>query len=117
MDNAGGPVVGRARVGRKKRRNRPPRAQYLLNVSFKGRRLGPYRLTKRVGEGSTGVVYRATSAARPGDLAVKTIRPGAHQGEHFADALVREAGIGARLEHPGSSGCTRPAGPEASASW
>src|SRR5258706_2892820 len=59
-----------------------------------------YRLVRRVGRGGMGSVYLAedTSLGRPVALKVLDFDD---QGGHLAERLVREAGVLARLEHPG----------------
>jgi tetratricopeptide (TPR) repeat protein len=63
-------------------------------------RLGSYRLTLRLGEGGTGVVYKATRIGGIGDFAIKRIRPGLVAEPRFVDSLLTEARICAHLDHP-----------------
>jgi serine/threonine protein kinase len=59
----------------------------------------PYQLLQEIGRGGMGVVYEARDLSLQREVAVKVVAtelPG-----HFADRLLAEACIVARLEHPG----------------
>jgi tetratricopeptide (TPR) repeat protein/tRNA A-37 threonylcarbamoyl transferase component Bud32 len=64
-------------------------------------RLGSYRLTLYLGEGSTGIVYRARSTRAAGEYALKRIRPDLVQEPRVVTSLLTEARICAHLDHPG----------------
>jgi len=65
-----------------------------------GRTIAGYRLLERVGEGGTADVYRA---AHPegGPCAFKVLRPGLRSDPTAVKRFLREAGYGARVQHPG----------------
>src|SRR5579863_6494240 len=62
-------------------------------------KLGPYRLTAKIGEGGMGVVYRARDEELNRDVAVKVLAAGMldHLGQ---DHLLREAQTASALNHP-----------------
>lgn len=64
-----------------------------------GRSVASYRLIERVGEGGTAAVYRAEHPER-GDCAVKILHPRARKDPTAVKRFLREAGYGARVEHP-----------------
>lgn len=59
-----------------------------------------YALVGRLGRGGMGTVWRARDAELDRDVAIKVLGPGATD-PAFAERLVREARVLARLEHPG----------------
>src|SRR6266700_5691312 len=65
-----------------------------------GRSIAGYRLLERVGEGGTAEVYRAQHAER-GACAFKVLRPGLRSDPTAVKRFLREAGYGARVQHPG----------------
>jgi serine/threonine-protein kinase len=65
------------------------------------RRVGPYRLERKLGEGGSGDVYRARNASAGGALAIKLSRPGASARQQRR--FEREAGLGAELRHPNAA--------------
>ena len=70
-------------------------------LSMNGRRIGPYRLSRELGEGGMGVVYLAERADQAFEqkVAVKVLRRGLESAEMQA-RFRRERQILARLEHP-----------------
>ncbi|MBZ5498404.1 MAG: serine/threonine protein kinase [Acidobacteriia bacterium] len=65
-----------------------------------GRRLGPYAVTKKLGQGGMGVVYLAEDTRLGRPVAIKALTP-----QHTCDAehrerLRREARVAATLSHP-----------------
>ena len=63
-------------------------------------RLRGYTLLEEIGEGSFGVVYRATQSPLSRDVAIKVIRPELANQPDFVRRFEREAQLVARLEHP-----------------
>src|SRR5256712_7933576 len=65
-----------------------------------GRTIAGYRLLERVGEGGTAEVYRAQHPER-GACAFKVLRQGLRSDPTAVKRFLREAGYGARVQHPG----------------
>ena len=65
-----------------------------------GRTIAGYHLLERVGAGGTADVYRAQHAAH-GRCAFKVLRPVLRGDPTAVKRFLREAGYGARVEHPG----------------
>src|SRR6185436_5541362 len=65
-----------------------------------GRTIAGYRLLERVGEGGTAEVYRAEHPVR-GPCAFKVLRPRLESDPNAVTRFLREAGYGARVQHPG----------------
>ncbi len=63
------------------------------------RRLGQYHLERKLGEGSMGVVYRATHGMLKRPTAVKLLRPEL-TGEEVLQRFRREVQLTAKLTHP-----------------
>ncbi len=72
-----------------------------LQLSASGTTLGgpEYRVGKTLGEGGMGVVRVARQTALERDVAIKSVKQGARTGK-AALALLREAWVMGRLEHP-----------------
>jgi serine/threonine protein kinase len=64
-----------------------------------GEKLGPYRLTAKIGEGGMGVVYRARDEELNRDVAVKVLAAPMLD-QLGRDHLLREAQIASALSHP-----------------
>jgi serine/threonine protein kinase len=64
-----------------------------------GEKLGPYRLTAKIGEGGMGVVYRARDEELNRDVAVKVLAAGMLD-RLGKDHLLREAQTASALNHP-----------------
>jgi serine/threonine protein kinase/WD40 repeat protein/DNA-binding winged helix-turn-helix (wHTH) protein len=69
-------------------------------LQLRGRRLRGYELVERIGEGSTGTVYRAIQPIVRRDVAVKIIHRRLANDPEFVRRFEQEAHIVARLEHP-----------------
>lgn len=65
-----------------------------------GRTIAGYHLLERVGEGGTAEVYRAEHPTR-GPCAFKVLRPRLKSDPNAVTRFLREAGYGARVQHPG----------------
>src|SRR5437762_12527422 len=72
----------------------------MLSENLAGRTIAGYRLLERVGEGGTADVYRAAHPER-GPCAFKVLRPGLRGDPTAVKRFLREAGYGARVQHPG----------------
>jgi eukaryotic-like serine/threonine-protein kinase len=68
--------------------------------SLAGRTIAGYRLLERVGEGGTAEVYRAEHPQR-GPCAFKVLRQRLRGDPTAVKRFLREAGYGARVNHPG----------------
>jgi serine/threonine protein kinase len=64
-----------------------------------GEKLGPHRLTAKIGEGGMGVVYRARDEELNRDVAVKVLAAGMLE-QLGKDHLLREAQTASALNHP-----------------
>ena len=65
-----------------------------------GRRLGPYDITGRLGEGGMGEVYRAHDARLGRDIALKVLRPEVARDAVRLERFTREGRAVAALNHP-----------------
>ncbi len=65
------------------------------------RRLGPFELLERIGQGGMGVVYKAHQLSLQRVVAVKTTRADVSLGEDELQRFRNEAELVARLDHPG----------------
>jgi serine/threonine-protein kinase len=72
----------------------------LASGSAAQRRLGDYELLELIGEGGTGVVYRARQLSLDRDVAVKVLAAGPWASSEFVDRFQREAQNAARMQHP-----------------
>src|SRR5689334_15398336 len=70
------------------------------NENLAGRTIAGYRLLDRVGEGGTAEVYRAEHPER-GLCAFKVLRSRLASDPTAVKRLLREAGYGSRVQHPG----------------
>jgi serine/threonine protein kinase len=64
-------------------------------------RLGAYRLIDKLGEGGTGVVYRAVHVALAKPVAVKVLHADVARDPRLATTLLREGRLASRAHHPG----------------
>jgi len=65
-----------------------------------GRRLGPYEVTTKLGEGGMGEVYRATDTQLQRDVAIKVLPPAFTEDPERLARFEREAKLLAQLNHP-----------------
>jgi serine/threonine-protein kinase len=65
------------------------------------KKLGPYVIERKLGEGGMGVVYKGRHGALGRPAAVKVLAPG-RSGEHDLRRFEREAEVTSRLSHPNS---------------
>jgi eukaryotic-like serine/threonine-protein kinase len=72
----------------------------MASENLTGRTIAGYHLLERVGEGGTAEVYRARHPQR-GACAFKLLRSRLESDPTAVARFVREAGYGARVEHPG----------------
>lgn len=68
--------------------------------SLEGRRIGPYRVIRRIGQGGMGAVYLAEREDVSKQVALKLVR-GALGAPELAQRFLLERRVLARLEHPG----------------
>jgi serine/threonine protein kinase len=64
-----------------------------------GNEVGPYRIVRRIGQGSMGVVYQARDAARARDVALKVMNAPGIGDEGARARFAREARAVAKLRH------------------
>ena len=72
----------------------------MASENLAGRTIAGYRLLERVGEGGTAEVYRAQHPER-GACAFKVLRQRLRGDPTAIKRFLREAGYGARVQHPG----------------
>lgn len=72
----------------------------MASENLAGRTIAGYRLLERVGEGGTAEVYRAQHPER-GACAFKVLRQRLRGDPVAVKRFLREAGYGARVQHPG----------------
>ena len=72
----------------------------LASASASPRKLGDYELVELIGEGGTGVVYRARQLSLDRDVAVKVLAAGPWASSEFVEKFQREAQNAARMQHP-----------------
>ena len=65
-----------------------------------GRRLGPYEITAKLGEGGMGEVYRATDTKLKREVAIKVLPPAFTEDKERLARFEREAQLLAQLHHP-----------------
>jgi protein kinase-like protein len=65
-----------------------------------GRRLGPYEITAKLGEGGMGEVYRATDTKLKRDVAIKVLPAAFTEDKDRLARFEREAQLLAQLHHP-----------------
>jgi serine/threonine protein kinase len=65
-----------------------------------GRRLGPYRIEARLGQGGMGVVYRASNDDDGRTVALKVLRDELVADDAYRRRLAREARAAAAVDHP-----------------
>jgi WD40 repeat protein/serine/threonine protein kinase/class 3 adenylate cyclase len=70
------------------------------SLDLRGRALRSYRLLEPIGEGSSGVVWRALDPGVGREVAVKQIQPRFAHGPDFVRRFDQEAQSVARIEHP-----------------
>lgn len=63
-------------------------------------RIGPYEVSRLIGQGATGFVFEAFQASPPRWVAIKVLRPLRQFDEATLRAFRREIKTLARLEHP-----------------
>src|SRR5438067_5591546 len=64
------------------------------------RRLGEFRILRRLGEGGMGAVYLAYHEANDRQVALKVLADGLASNQTYVDRFYREAKSGALLNHP-----------------
>ena len=74
----------------------PPRAPAQTLV---GARIGPYLVTKRLGVGGVGEVFKAVDVTLKRDVAIKVLRDELAADPHFLERFRREAQLHAKLSH------------------
>ena len=70
-----------------------------MSENLSGRTIASYKLLERIGEGGTSMVYRADHPDH-GPSAVKILKERMRNDETAVKRFLREAGYGARVEHP-----------------
>ena len=64
------------------------------------KRIGPYELLSRLGEGGMGAVYKARDGRSGGLVALKVLSRKLAQDEEFVKRFEREGRLGLKLDHP-----------------
>jgi len=64
------------------------------------KKIGPYKVVRKLGEGGMGVVWLAYDPALQRDVAVKVLPPEYAKNEHYLKRFLREARAAAKLNHP-----------------
>jgi hypothetical protein len=72
-----------------------------------GKKLGPYQITEKLGEGGMGVVYKAHDTRLGRTVAINVLPPGAARDPERRRRFEQEARAVAALNHPHI--CTLPA--------
>ncbi len=70
-----------------------------VEPTLEGRRVGPYRIVRQIGQGGMGTVYLAEREDVQKQVALKLVRAGLSSPDHVQRFLV-ERRVLARLEHP-----------------
>jgi serine/threonine protein kinase len=78
-----------------------PTVQGAVAPTTSSDRLGAYRLIDKLGEGGTGVVYRAVHVALGKPVAVKVLHADVARDPRLATTLLREGRLASRAHHPG----------------
>lgn len=65
-----------------------------------GKKVGPYLIQEKLGEGGMGVVYKAVHAQIEQIVAIKAIYPQYAKDQSFRERFRREARVQAKLHHP-----------------
>lgn len=68
--------------------------------SFVGSRVGAYLITKRLGAGGVGEVFKATDVMLKRDVAIKVLRDELARDPLFLERFSQEAQLHAKLSHP-----------------
>ncbi len=66
-----------------------------------GSRIGPYRIVRRLGRGSFGLVFLAEDVRLARQVALKLLARAGLESDRERALFEREAGIASRLDHPG----------------
>lgn len=65
-----------------------------------GKKIGPYLIQEKLGEGGMGIVYKATHEQIGQVVAIKTLHPQYAKDKDFRERFKREALVQAKLHHP-----------------
>jgi serine/threonine protein kinase len=65
-----------------------------------GETVGPYKITRYIGQGGTATIFRAHQTNVDREVALKVIHPALKEDQTFVARLKREAHIIAKLNHP-----------------
>ncbi|HEY9064934.1 MAG TPA: protein kinase [Burkholderiaceae bacterium] len=68
--------------------------------SLIGSRVGAYLITKRLGEGGVGAVFKAVDVMLKREVAIKVLRDELASDPHFLERFNQEARLHAQLSHP-----------------
>ena len=78
----------------------PPDAQSRAPDSFVGSQVGAYLITKRLGAGGVGEVFKAVDVMLKREVAIKVLRPDLARDPLFLERFRQEAQLHAQLSHP-----------------
>src|SRR5512146_557124 len=68
--------------------------------TFINKTLDHYRISKLLGEGGMGAVYKGADVTLQRDVAIKVLHPHIARTPDFRERFLQEARIAARLHHP-----------------
>jgi serine/threonine-protein kinase len=71
-----------------------------IPASFVGSRVGPYLITKRLGAGGVGEVFKAKDVMLKREVAIKVLRNELASDPLFLERFIQEAQLHAKLSHP-----------------
>ncbi|NPC56490.1 serine/threonine-protein kinase [Caenimonas soli] len=91
--------VGNAQNSDKQPDGQPP-AQRAASRSLVGSRVGAYLISKRLGEGGVGQVFKGVDVMLKREVAIKVLHPEFASDPLFVERFSREAQLHAKLSHP-----------------
>jgi serine/threonine protein kinase len=90
-------LAGGSQAGDQPQADLAPR---IVPPSFVGSRVGPYLITKRLGAGGVGEVFKAEDVMLKREVAIKVLRNELTSDPIFLERFAQEAQLHAKLSHP-----------------